>query len=466
MLERNSNHKKIDVSNIKSSGKKISTILFGGLISISLLSGCVISTYTYINDYNIGDYSVTDLNRLESLKLIASEGTDFTFLNNCNNLEHLFIVLDRESVKIKDSQLDESTFNNLRSLYLKADGASIEYEAFNEDNFGVFRDCPNLKDLKLSGVSINPSFLEGFHQVERLTIENCMYESISYNYFVDYSKMNNLRELRFKNVKLYDLCVCLNNDLINMLLDKGVKIDCGGVKLSEVIEENKKLEEIVNSLNVDKNSDDFSKLNAILNYIVENYEYDVENVGKFDHYEDGGLDAAMKSNKIICGNYAALFQALSSRLGMESYSVYSHTHAWNLVNVNGVNYYTDVTFLDGSGTEIPVNNKVISISKNEFMSNIYSQRKLRSVDWYLEPTYREFDESHTAKYIPSNKDEYLEPNSIVAETTDEIYYDVKVGDAVYVLGTSTLLGILCMLGYAFKASYNIIKDKNSNRRKK
>ncbi|MCI8446284.1 MAG: hypothetical protein HFH31_02185 [Bacilli bacterium] len=51
------------------------------------------------------------------------------------------------------------------------------------------------------------------------------------------------------------------------------------------------------------------------------------------------------------GNYAALTTALLKRLFIKSYLISSNntrvaTHMWNLVNLDGIYYYADVTWLD------------------------------------------------------------------------------------------------------------------------
>ena len=73
----------------------------------------------------------------------------------------------------------------------------------------------------------------------------------------------------------------------------------------------------------------------------------------------------------ICGNYTAMVEALSDRLGnpKDSFYMTSNTHAWNLMNIDGELYYVDSTWLD--------NFELVSTSKIRSGDG-------EQVSWYME----------------------------------------------------------------------------------
>lgn len=98
-----------------------------------------------------------------------------------------------------------------------------------------------------------------------------------------------------------------------------------------------KVDDIVQSMY--KGTDKF-KLLQISKYIADTVTY-----SKGDY---STIDAL--NGKGVCAEYTMLFYKLATRLGIQTYYCHNENHAWNMVEINGEQYFYDVTWFD---TPIP-----------------------------------------------------------------------------------------------------------------
>jgi Transglutaminase-like enzymes, putative cysteine proteases len=85
---------------------------------------------------------------------------------------------------------------------------------------------------------------------------------------------------------------------------------------------------------------DSEKLDAIYNYIVDNYRYDYDKLKnlKYDYLPD--IDSMLNTNKGICYDYSSLFAAMLRSVGIPTKLVKGYTpnakgyHAWNEVYIS------------------------------------------------------------------------------------------------------------------------------------
>ena len=100
---------------------------------------------------------------------------------------------------------------------------------------------------------------------------------------------------------------------------------------------------------------DYEKCVRINDYLCRIAEYDYDNTlyetvdaaGTLMITSSHGIDL-LQYKKGVCSGYADAFQTMTSMLGIESY-IYSSkklNHAWNAVVIDGVRYFTDVTWND------------------------------------------------------------------------------------------------------------------------
>lgn len=106
---------------------------------------------------------------------------------------------------------------------------------------------------------------------------------------------------------------------------------------------NSRITEILESLNVE-NLDDYGKLCAIYEYIINNvdYAYDSPDKARFTAY------GALRSGKAVCQGYTHLFYRLARECGIPCRMIMGVTaegnHAWNIAAVDGVYYLFDSTW--------------------------------------------------------------------------------------------------------------------------
>ncbi len=414
-LEVNKSHKKIDLSHIKkplvrfTAGALVSLCIFSGMANTNAKSEVVIPepapveitdvvtepiqyteeiTYNSEQEVNVPEnyrfnilfqvnkteedvITTTDLEKIEYLNISISDDTDLSFLEYCTNLKDLQVTcLDKEAITYL-SKLP--VISNLESLSIYNMFLPLE---LNKENSVFLDNNPSIKYLELDGILLIPGVEEKLNTLETLRL------GPSENIDIDFSKLNNLKTLDVSELEPYTLAMHFNSEEYNFLINSGVNIVFSEQDKDKYLSANEKLDEIVSNLNVTKENTDREKLDAILLYTLKNYTYD-PTIAKLspeelantnlaaEFYKDGLLYGALEMDTAICGNYTAIVEALSDRLGSPTDSFYmtSNEHAWNLMNIDGDIYYVDSTWLDDF----------------EFMSvPAIEEGRGENIDWYME----------------------------------------------------------------------------------
>ena len=293
--------------------------------------------------------TVGDLRSITKFTLIDRHDVDVDlgWLNYLENLKEA--TLYGESI-MRNAD-DILAFPNLKSISF---GTTIQ-DSFDARHIAFLRHCPKLEFVSFDGASI-----EGLEQLDGYVRE--MEISVYNNTNVDFRKLDFLDKLTIYG-DLYNVAITLSNDDINYLESMGVELSFEGGLHSYTRDDLKKvndrLDSIVDSLDVDVNSTDEEKINAILVYILSNCEYDPEvsrqireglTVIDSEFGKKGSLYGSLEMDTQICINYAALFTALYHRLGGKVFTIdsdrFKGNHAWNLAVVDGECYYYDATMLD------------------------------------------------------------------------------------------------------------------------
>lgn len=402
-LEVNKNHKKANLKNIllRITPRRIKAGVTALFLSATLVSG--IKTEAYADDLNGGvEYSevvndvqvvvedgynkrniydalkkpseekltVSDLQSIKYLSLQAND--DLSFLKYCTNLE---------SIAIKCSTYDGiQNLSNIPSLNSLNDVSLNCYgERISKENASFLINSPNIRTLHLgSNTNFEDGVLSSMDRLDTIELFEVDYGETCDMRFDDFKNIKSLKNIKLRSYALMplDLAVSLDTNTYNELKKKGVKFDFGenmfyrdiyGKSLEQLfIEANSELDRIVESLNVSENASDIEKYNKALLYVIENLSYDeevasAENSNSVDHmpfYDVGNLQGALMNDTAICGNYAALLDALCRRLGLDIYYVSGYAreegerHAWNLVKIDDEYYYADPTWFDSERTMI------------------------------------------------------------------------------------------------------------------
>lgn len=534
-LEINSSHKKVNIPSHISNKfrKRLAAVALGSVIVVSLFSGCSSnnikedvqsSTVSMVSDAGSenseieemieestvdkdavvdipdsyvsfvssacskseGDkITVGDLAKIKELTIpVIDSDSSLDWLNYCTNMESMMLSLNCGNSEIMKSV---KRLDSLRSLSLMTN-ESIE---FNNDNFPFVKSSKKLESIDLDGFNYEPGFLESMTQLKKLTL------NIGDKCDLDFKRLTFLDDLNFGDSLPYDIVIGFSSEDYKTLINNGVNIAANNpVTIDKVVEINDKLDGIVKGLGLKSDSTDEEKLNAILIYTLDNLTYD-EGVSEAlvngnadgladEFYKEGYLYGALEMDSAICGNYSALVESLANRVKLNSYILNSNTHAWNLVSVEGNNYYVDATWLDGKVKDKEVvsdkydeQGRLVSrtISYDSTTAqDVIKEGNGSELDWYMEDPTKIDDidqnNSHVAVDVPTyieikpineQSDAKEEASTGIVDITDN-KYEVKSGDNNWIIAGGALVGILAAAGGAVGVGIHHKKKKDQQRR--
>lgn len=532
-LKTNEDHKSMDLRAIRMDlAKKIGVTLTTGELVISLLSGCSFSkkdssistdpsleTIEEVEEssriYDIPDHEakeVFNLNpsihlmgicdggggiyydqteityeQLSNVTILSvyvdSDGEfatdDFDFLNYMPNLKSLSINDYAEGNHFDN--IDGSRFSNEISINIIIDPRTEKF--VSDDSYHFLRDIPSISELVIGSeeipTNVDSDFLQSLHNVDNL--ELALYGFSNFHY----QDLTHLSSLKLVGLP-YDIAMFFSNKDLDALEKAGVELS--GFSMDEVRDINNKIDDIVKSLNIDENATDQEKLNAILLYVLENYQYDPEishlvdtdderlNDEAANFYTEGEMTAGFENDTQICGNYAAITYTLGRRVGLDINMMTSNNHAWDVVKIGDYQYYTDPTWLDDERiageqkTEITDYGCTISfdyISPEDLLRE-GNQEELDNVDWYLEDPTKIGDidskhESHEAVFLPAGvelSEIPVDTQPQESDTSEQIEEEVEtdtetkaeggirfnINGKVITVGLAAGVGILSALG--------------------
>lgn len=518
-LEIDKTHQSTDISKLTNAKKKMKRSLFGTTLVLTLFSGSLPvlakdqpdlqTTQTSSNQeediieipdiykYEVetasqlaeGPITRSALKNIASLMLPMEDNSSLAWLKECDNLENITCIIKSEDTS---AWKQVEGLNSLKSITLM-NGGDFSFRNIKEEEFSFLKSCPNLESLAIINADIEPALIENLPQLKKLSLN-----STNVITDLDYNKLTHLEELNFGTQGPYDIAISLNTEEYNNLLEHGVKITSSKEgTIEKTLEINHQLDEIVKELNITKDSSEQAKLNAILIYTLEHLTYDEEVsqalqnnaereglTSKF--YEGGQLYGALEKNSAICGNYAALVSALADRVDLNTYYLISENHAWNLVEVEGEQYYVDATWLDSEKQTVE-ETKV----EKDALGNITSQEttiefiaaedalksgNVEGMKWYMEeptnienidknnshevinmPSYISLETTEEQKETPSQQSE--ETESKPKEDISTKKFHLKVGPKEFAIAGGALVGVATALGAAVAISKKKKRDK-------
>lgn len=511
-LETNPNHKIADISKLDLLKRKLKASLIGTTIALSLFSGSIETEAkneneiaqeqsiedtknteipTYYSD-TIGSYLGKDQLSTEDLKsikeitdwpIMVRDNESLSWLNNCESLEKISFGL----YNLEDTSMfqDVKELPNLKSINFNS---LIESEyTISKEDFDFLTKSKNLETIDLACANVEEGFIESITNLKTLKVSSEMP-----NLKFDYKKLTFLENLEFTGEDPYNVATNLTMDEYNTLVENGVNVTFDSEEIkNKFLEVNQELENIVKSLDATKDSSDQEKLDAILIYTLDHLTYDEEvseklgtgeNIDELTRsfYKGGNLYGALEKDSAICGNYAALVSALASRLDLNTEYLISPTHSWNLVEIEGQQYYVDATWLESQTEADPVTTKEGDMIITKY-NKINAAEKIKEgetdeINWYMEdPTEIETLDSsgqHDALNVSSTITikPIEEISNIVPEEQDtkkdhtNKKFEITVGPKTFVIAGGALIGIALGLGGAVAISKN--KNKNKHHRPK
>ena len=355
-----------------------------------------------------GDLTYDDLAHVVNCTLMIKDDGDYELLNHMPALQNISIMdlsTENKLDNIDGSRLPSGINITIRVPYGEG--------GFTREKFGFLEDAKDIGTLQLGGeddvVGIDSKFVQDLRQVHNLKL------IVDYHTNFKYDDLSYLDSLELCG-KPYDIAIYFSTKDLEEIEKSGVVLK--GDNLEAVKSVDKELDEIVEGLNISENATVQEKLNAILTYVLSEYEYD-ENIHQLINngvdvpdemyepfYGEGYLMGGMKGDSQICGNYAAMTTALLKRVDVDSFNMTSKTHAWVAVQIGDYYFYCDPTWIDGDyySTERTIqdpndpNSITIEFASNKaeeaFINNDTSV--MNQFSWYLvDPT--EVDEIKTSE---------------------------------------------------------------------
>jgi hypothetical protein len=233
--------------------------------------------------------------------------------------------------------IDDRTFVPLRFVS-EAFAFDINYEQKN-DLSNQMTHVINIYNIHLKIASE----LKKFNQ-EKFEVSNY---NIVLNDIGDFNKdlIDHYPELYYLNGFYYEY---IDESVVSLQLNYLEDVEIVKDKYQELMQH---ADLIIESI-INKEMTEYEKEKAIHDYIIETTRYDEENQWPVESHTAYG---ALINGVAVCDGYAESFDLLLKKVGIKSKLVYGsldgELHAWNLVEINGNEYFVDVTANDPTNNE-------------------------------------------------------------------------------------------------------------------
>lgn len=407
-------------------------------------------------DRRLTNKNLSDLKYLTNLKFLIIKDNDV----DCNDLTYNqeLIGLKIEGGTLTNTDKLPNTITNLRlkNTEVKDYALSLPYflKELNINDSPISsinaKDNNSIKRITITGETYTSAKdLTYFTSLKYLSITNC-------GSLKDSEYLNHIPNLRYLHLDEYST-IWLDKDQID------------GLPMLPFIktmykDRVKELDTLATELRDDSLSD-IEQITKIINYLIDKYQYDnTVNDNTLKSTLISSIDNArpitisLKNEKIICINYAAMFQTLAERNDIDSILLSNDTHAWNAYNIDGTYRTIDPTSIDSYFSKTSYQNidsewiseNSYSIDETELKSTIYED-----VIYPISPS----DIQPEVGYIKSQNKE-----SNLKEKINEMIYN-NITFHIYSEPTEFILPLLLIIE-AFYIYKLITTDKKENKETK
>ena len=325
--------------------EKITSLIMAGLLSCTLISDNMKAN----DSSNIDNEEIVSTDKSSYAVINIRDYDNLIWVNLLQNVKELTLYVDNA-----DELKDIKYLPNLKKLIIKKNKDSSDNNILTFDNCHFLKYCNKLTALCINDFYIEEGLFESIKSLETLYLAT-NHDSLATNYYLDYKDMPNLKTLIFN--KPYSLLIHMDQGNIIDIIDKDIRvlhpINDGYEDVTKtILEYYQRIISMAQEIPITGTDKERTIVNKIINYIALNYQYDkdIANIEKEkrnilykEYYQGGYLYGALEDNRIICGNFAALFSAFANYYGIESIVVMSDNHAWNIVNIDGTIYHVDAT---------------------------------------------------------------------------------------------------------------------------
>ena len=106
----------------------------------------------------------------------------------------------------------------------------------------------------------------------------------------------------------------------------------------------KKIDSVLQSLDINDESSDYDVICAVYDYICANVSYDYDNLDDSEYLLKYTAYAAMINKTAVCQGYSALMYRMLQQKNIDCRLIPGSNHAWNIVAIDGVYYNADSTW--------------------------------------------------------------------------------------------------------------------------
>lgn len=248
--------------------------------------------------------------------------------------------------------VEEDTFTGERRFINDIEYCEVEAEFTNEDLFNLSSEIEVLQISKNSYINDLSKLPDICPNLNYLILDN----DINITNFDFVKKLSNLEHLSINDSPYITEALvdyCHKNNIIFEYDQKQ-------------LEYSKQLDEIINNI-ITPDMSDTDKIYAISSYVAEEYTYDE------DYTFEGNITpigCMLENKRGVCTSFSTLTDCLLTKCGIESYVCFSNDHAWNIIKINDMYYYLDVTNIRSNNTDALYNFLFKNLRKSSyFMSN-------------------------------------------------------------------------------------------------
>lgn len=404
----------------------------------------------------LSNQDLSDLKYLTNLKFLIIKDNDV----DCSDLiynQNLIGLKIEGGTLVNTDQLPNSITNlRLKNTELKDYALVLPYflEELNIYKSPITsinaKNNTSIKRIKINGeIYISTKNLTYFSNLKYLSITNC----------------GSLKEPEYLN-SIPNLAYLHLNEYATIWLDKDTLDELPMFPLTKLIYKDKidKLDGLAKELR-DDSLNDIEQITKIIEYLMERYQYDrVVNDSSLDSRITSSIDnvlpitVSLKDEKVICINYAAMFQALANRMDIDSILLVNDEHAWNAYNIEGEYRTIDPTSIDSFFSK----NLTQTFNQEWIEDNSYSTDETELKSTIYEDVVYPISEEETSVEIGYIKQEY-KPNelkeNVQSKLTDLLYnnltFDIYSEPTDFIVPTLVIIEAI----YIYKLIVSNKKEK-------
>lgn len=257
---------------------------------------------------------------IESLNIKSPCSIGKNAFADCKELKK--IVFDKNAV------IDNETFIGCNSLN------TVDFKGDTSIFARGFRECTNLTNVNFyKSADLNAGAFMDCTSLENISID--LSQNIMGNNFDGCTSLFNINNKPVFNTSTGEIFPEYNDFIRNsfyMAEDIGFINQFAETEYKKIVDEN-----------IDNSMSDVEKVKVLHDWVCEHTQY-ADDLNKPEFHTDASI---LMNDSTVCEGYAKACNLLFNYAGIETYYVFSSSHAWNIVKLGGHYFHIDSTWDDG-----------------------------------------------------------------------------------------------------------------------